>query len=263
MRPETVLCIVLALLNVVDSVDVQRLQHYRKKRQQQQPDLEVTALRIQKVLDVHNTLRRMESSTDMNMLTWHSGMAVEAQKMVDDCVWTQRPQSELKSLVQGFSRVSQNIYMSPTFTSIEEVATKWASEKNHYQYQTGLCNKMCWNYKQVVWAKTHSLGCGIRYCPTIQNTRPTQGGYLIACMYGPAGNIGNRRPYAHGDLPCSNCTIDFPYCYDGLCSKVEPPPEPTPTTEKVTIGSSSQTRPFTAGYICVFFMVKFLLRAMV
>ncbi|XP_071092340.1 GLIPR1-like protein 1 isoform X2 [Haliotis cracherodii] len=262
MRTETALCFMLVLLTVVDSVSFRRQQHGREKRQQQQQqqDLEVTAMRIQNILDAHNKLRRMEISTDMNMLTWHTGMAAEAQEMVKECVWAQRTRSELKNSVEGFTRVAQNIYMSPNLTSMEAVAATWAGEKHHYQYQTGLCNKMCWNYKQVVWAKTHSLGCGIRYCSDLQNVQPKQGGYLIACLYGPAGNIGNRRPYTHGDVPCNNCTSDFPYCYDGLCSKVEPPPETT--TRKVTVGSSSRTRPFIVGYVFMFLLARLLSRVL-
>lgn len=49
----------------------------------------------------------------------------------------------------------------------------------------------------------------------------------VVCNYGPGGNIIGLTPYTSG-VPASDCPVEFPFAEEstGLCTDVEPEPEP-------------------------------------
>ena len=85
----------------------------------------------------------------------------------------------------------------------------FANETEHYNLTTGNCaaDGHCDHYKQLVWASTSEVGCGIKLCQavTIDPTYPINMlSYAFVCYYNPAGNIGDRKPYRRG-AACSKC----------------------------------------------------------
>uniref|UniRef100_A0A5K3FMJ5 SCP domain-containing protein n=1 Tax=Mesocestoides corti TaxID=53468 RepID=A0A5K3FMJ5_MESCO len=88
----------------------------------------------------------------------------------------------------------------PTFSEILPVLA-WAEK--YYNYENNTCTGFCRHYKQVVWSSTSSIGCGRNRC--IKNeTESSRPEYLIVCLYKPAGNLPNERPYKQG-VSCSEC----------------------------------------------------------
>lgn len=53
-------------------------------------------------------------------------------------------------------------------------------------------------YTQMVWAETHSVGCGRTQFSAYKYT-----GVSIVCDYGPAGNIIGEPVYTSGVKPCT------------------------------------------------------------
>ncbi|NWS50481.1 PI16 inhibitor, partial [Probosciger aterrimus] len=67
---------------------------------------------------------------------------------------------------------------------------------------------------QVVWASTHQIGCGAKFCEKIDGIE-TEGMYLLVCNYYPPGNMKGRKPYREGPS-CSQCP-ESRICVNSLC----------------------------------------------
>ena len=66
---------------------------------------------------------------------------------------------------------------------------------------------------QIIWAKSHQLGCGY-----VARQTDLWWHYFITCTYGPAGNEIGGPIYVEGKV-CSGCPKGYKNCIDGLCSK--------------------------------------------
>lgn len=82
------------------------------------------------------------------------------------------------------------------------------SERDNYHRDRG-CYGVVSHYTQVLWAKTHTVGCGYR---------PDYG---TVCNYYRGGNYDNEDPFNLGPA-CSACPTSHPFCNNGLCSSVQP-----------------------------------------
>ena len=104
------------------------------------------------------------------------------------------------------------------------IVQQWANEKEHYNITTGNCaaNWHCDYYKQLVWASTYKVGCGIKLCHTtmyMKESPDIEQKYAFVCYYIRAGNFGDRSPYRQGP-PCSKCGKQIPWtwcCENNLC----------------------------------------------
>ena len=70
------------------------------------------------------------------------------------------------------------------------------------------------HYTQIVWAKTHKIGCGYTAYRGGNSIKK-----LIVCNYGAAGNFINAPMYQDGQA-CSNCPENTTCSknYPGLCT---------------------------------------------
>jgi hypothetical protein len=116
-------------------------------------------------------------------------------------------------VVAGFSLLGQT---GPTATGatdrVADVLSVWNNGKYTYRDECAAAKQagtvcgscagntgmdMCLAYTQLIWAKTHSVGCGVSIC----NSKT-----YFTCLYGPTGNVVGEAPYKSATSPISKCT---------------------------------------------------------
>nr|XP_020497167.1 cysteine-rich venom protein TEL1-like [Labrus bergylta] len=172
-------------------------------------DPEVTGEDQQDILDKHNDLRRAVTPTTSNMLkmTWNNEAAENAQEWAKTC-----PMEHSSYLFRKISTTycGENLFMSSHRLGWSQVIDSWYSEVKDWEYGVGSINDgVVGHFTQVVWYKSHELGCGLAYCPDSRFK------YFYVCHYCPAGNYNLARPYKNGDS-CADCPDN---CDNGLCTK--------------------------------------------
>ena len=159
---------------------------------------ELTSAQIQAALDAHNFHRRqVGDAADMRKLVWSNQMATIAQSYANLC------RGPGPSPCDPSGVTGQNLFLlsdRPTVSpgNISEMVEVWTSLKEYYNNNTGICSgsEYCKYYKQLVWASTFQVGCGIKRCNL--PTDPSIINWIFVCHYNPAGNIGDYLPYRHG-----------------------------------------------------------------
>ncbi|XP_012943149.1 GLIPR1-like protein 1 [Aplysia californica] len=168
------------------------------------------------MLDRHNSLRSVEFASDMMRMDWDTDLEKSAQVWADKCIFGHSPDRQ----VEKYRYVGENLYAGTNEFDPAHVVQLWYDEKVDYNYDSLRCTpgKMCGHYTQVVWANSRAVGCGVRYCPFLQQASQFgfSKGYNVVCHYGPGGNYVGQKPYIRG-FGCSNCPDDAQYCGENLC----------------------------------------------
>ncbi|KAM6466538.1 cysteine-rich venom protein latisemin-like [Liasis olivaceus] len=163
------------------------------------------------IVDHHNNLRRTVSPTASNMLRmeWYSDAAKNAKRWADKCSFTHSP---VNQRTVGELKCGENLFMSTHPYSWTAVTQSWYDERKDFKYGVGPIqpNTVTGHYTQVVWYKSHLLGCAAAKCPASRFK------YYYVCHYCPAGNFINSiaTPYKSGQ-PCGDCPSS---CANGLCT---------------------------------------------
>ncbi|XP_075578588.1 peptidase inhibitor 16 [Pelecanus crispus] len=162
------------------------------------------------ILDEHNKYRSQVSPPAMDMLkmSWDTELEAFAQAYAEKCIWDHNKER---------GRRGENLFaMAPTL-DLEFAVEDWNGEEKYYNLTTSTCvsGQMCGHYTQVVWASTHQIGCGAKFCEKIDGIE-TEGMYLLVCNYYPPGNMKGRKPYKEGPS-CSQCPEDR-VCVNSLCA---------------------------------------------
>ncbi|CAM9835723.1 unnamed protein product [Bubo scandiacus] len=161
------------------------------------------------ILDGHNKYRSQVSPPAMDMLkmSWDTELEAFAQAYAEKCIWDHNKER---------GRRGENLFaMAPTL-DLEFAVEDWNGEEKYYNLTTSTCapGQMCGHYTQVVWASTHQIGCGAKFCEKIDGIE-TEDMYLLVCNYYPPGNMKGRKPYKEGPS-CSQCPEDR-VCVNSLC----------------------------------------------
>ncbi|NXS69518.1 PI16 inhibitor, partial [Pandion haliaetus] len=161
------------------------------------------------ILDGHNKYRSQVSPPAMDMLkmSWDTELEAFAQAYAEKCIWDHNKER---------GRRGENLFaMAPTL-DLEFAVEDWNGEEKYYNLTTSTCvpGQMCGHYTQVVWASTHQIGCGAKFCEKIEGIE-TEDMYLLVCNYFPPGNMKGRKPYKEGPS-CSQCPKDR-VCVNSLC----------------------------------------------
>lgn len=128
---------------------------------------------------------RVRALVGVGPMRWNHDLETLAGRFLLDCQFAHSSQAERTNVV-GFSYVGENLFLSGFVPTGDQVVDAWNSEKPNYHYATNTCSGECGHYTQMVWADSVELGCALKECPS---------GYLVACEYGPGGNIVGQRPY--------------------------------------------------------------------
>uniref|UniRef100_A0A8B9PFF2 Peptidase inhibitor 16 n=1 Tax=Apteryx owenii TaxID=8824 RepID=A0A8B9PFF2_APTOW len=150
------------------------------------------------IVDGHNKYRSQVSPPAMDMLkmSWDTELEAFAQAYAEKCIWDHNKER---------GRRGENLFaMTPTL-DLEFAVEDWNGEEKYYNLTTTTCapGQMCGHYTQVVWASTHRIGCGVKFCAKIDGIE-TEDMYLLVCNYYPPGNMKGRKPYKEG-ASCSQC----------------------------------------------------------
>ncbi|NWX91437.1 PI16 inhibitor, partial [Nothoprocta ornata] len=161
------------------------------------------------IVDGHNKFRSQVSPPAMDMLkmSWDAELEAFAQAYAEKCIWDHNKER---------GRRGENLFaMTPTL-DLEFAVEDWNGEEKFYNLTTTTCapGQMCGHYTQVVWASTHRIGCGVKFCAKIDGIE-TEDMYLLVCNYYPPGNMKGRKPYKEG-ASCSQCP-EGTLCVDSLC----------------------------------------------
>ncbi|NXX97649.1 PI16 inhibitor, partial [Centropus bengalensis] len=161
------------------------------------------------ILDEHNKYRSQVSppAVDMLKMSWDTELEAFAQAYAEKCVWDHN---------KDRGRRGENLFaMAPTL-DLEFAVEDWNGEEKYYNLTTSTCvpGQMCGHYTQVVWASTHQIGCGAKFCEKIEGIE-TEGMFLLVCNYYPPGNVKGRKPYKEGPS-CSQCP-EGTVCVNSLC----------------------------------------------
>ncbi|XP_053128680.1 cysteine-rich venom protein triflin-like [Hemicordylus capensis] len=167
---------------------------------------------IQKeIVEAHNAFRRAVQPTASNMLklVWNKQASESAKKWAGKCEPKSSPMEE--RTVNGVF-CGESISQSNFVRSWPDVIKLWHSSVSDFKYGVGAVDpdKNVYGYTQVVWYRTHEIGCALAYCP--QSKHP----FFYVCHYCPAGNILQQMatPYKQG-VPCGDCPNN---CEDKLCT---------------------------------------------
>ncbi|NXG52434.1 PI16 inhibitor, partial [Psilopogon haemacephalus] len=161
------------------------------------------------LLDGHNKYRSQVSppAADMLKMSWDTELEAFAQAYAEKCIWDHNKER---------GRRGENLFaMAPTL-DLDFAVEDWNGEEKYYNLSTSSCvpGQMCGHYTQVVWASTHRVGCGAKFCEKIEGIE-TEGMHLLVCNYYPPGNMKGRKPYKEG-ASCSQCP-EGRVCVNSLC----------------------------------------------
>ncbi|VDM26240.1 unnamed protein product, partial [Hydatigera taeniaeformis] len=154
------------------------------------------------VLEFHLNAREHVFPPSKNMLLMKYSMKLErlAESWASQCL-LKRPDP---SLYPQYSNIGYNIALSSEYNpSLYKYVCHWLDEARFYNFSANTCSDVCSHYKQVVWASSAQLGCAVHQCDGLNPQWPDPQ-YLTVCLYEPAGNEGDQRPYEFG-LSCNRC----------------------------------------------------------
>ncbi|KAM9519828.1 peptidase inhibitor 16, partial [Guaruba guarouba] len=187
------------------------------------------------ILDGHNKYRSQVSPPAMDMLkmSWDTELEAFAQAYAEKCIWDHNKER---------GRRGENLFaMAPTL-DLEFAVEDWNGEEKYYNLSTSTCvsGQMCGHYTQVVWASTHQIGCGAKFCEKIDGIE-TEGMHLLVCNYYPPGNMKGRKPYKEGPS-CSQCP-EGRVCVNSLCEPTVEETTPAPVTTKARPSTPTTAMP--------------------
>lgn len=183
----------------------------------------------EKFLIEHNKFRGMVNppAADMEYLTWDDNLANLAQMWANKCIWAHgfvKFGDQYPYPVNFTEEIGQNLAREvDKLENPESRVERWYLEYKQYTYSkfqspmsTAVCSKgVCGHYTQLAWAKSKYVGCAVAFCANFFQSYG-RGGTMVACDYGPTGNIIGQYPYKTG-TPCTKCASGKGFCYKNLC----------------------------------------------
>uniref|UniRef100_A0A5K3F5T4 SCP domain-containing protein n=1 Tax=Mesocestoides corti TaxID=53468 RepID=A0A5K3F5T4_MESCO len=153
----------------------------------------------EEILECH-TKQREEvepAASDMQLMVYSKELEQLAEEFAATCkLPVTYPQRHPKYGRIGYVVVVEHTH-KPNYT---DVFCKYSG--GYYDYDKGKCKGICYQYKQIVRAKTAAVGCTIHHC-NYQLEDPKQG-YVLACLYSPSKQVIREKPYSKGPS-CSQC----------------------------------------------------------
>lgn len=171
------------------------------------------------VLSTHNSVRsKVENPTAANMLKlqWSEFLENKANKWVDQC--ESGNDRFINKDAGQWKRLGQNNWLGPEAYQYfpANAVYEWVKRASDYSFKSRRCpddvpQKECFDFTQVVMAKTEFIGCAKNVCDEE---------VLVTCFYGPGGNSFFKPPYKAG-TPCTKCPKDYT-CEENLCVAPSP-----------------------------------------
>lgn len=165
------------------------------------------------IVDKHNEHRGAVTDENANAVVipdieWDTNLEAfadnAASQMAENCQMS-HTSSDARKNIAGWegTYVGENLAYSASTAYVDvdeqkllEIAVKgvngWNSERQWYHISSNTCDdgKVCGHYTQEVWDDSTKVGCAIKKCASA--SMPS---YILACNYGPGGNMNGKRPY--------------------------------------------------------------------
>ncbi|POI21173.1 hypothetical protein CIB84_015080, partial [Bambusicola thoracicus] len=112
-----------------------------------------------------------------SLQSWDTELEAFAQAYAEKCIWDHNKER---------GRRGENLFAMAPMLDLEFAVEDWNAEEKFYNLTTSTCvsGQMCGHYTQVVWASTHRIGCGSKFCEKIEGIE-TEDMYLLVCNYYP------------------------------------------------------------------------------
>ncbi|XP_023376773.1 GLIPR1-like protein 2 [Pteropus medius] len=174
---------------------------------------------INEYVNLHNDLRGnvMPRGANLRFMTWDVALSRTARAWGKKCVWEHNIHLEdLKMAHPKFNGIGENMWVGPENEFTPSVAIRsWYAERKKYIFENNSCSGDCSHYLQLVWDRSHKVGCAVTPCSKIGYIKHAA---LFICNYAPGAAL-TRRPYKSGAV-CTQCSR-YDRCTDFLCSKIK------------------------------------------
>ncbi|TNN63873.1 Cysteine-rich venom protein pseudecin [Liparis tanakae] len=110
-------------------------------------------------------------------MSWNDEAAANAQRWADTCSFSHSG-SNLRDISIG--GCGENIFMSTDKEAWSSAVQDWYDEVKNWRYGVGSDNGgEVGHFTQVVWYRSHAIGCAMAYCPNSYYK------YFYVCQYCP------------------------------------------------------------------------------
>ncbi|XP_062481616.1 peptidase inhibitor 16 isoform X3 [Pezoporus occidentalis] len=203
------------------------------------------------ILDGHNKYRSQVSPPAMDMLkmSWDTELEAFAQAYAEKCIWDHNKER---------GRRGENLFAMAPVLDLEFAVEDWNGEEKYYNLSASTCvsGQMCGHYTQVVWASTHQIGCGAKFCDKIDGIE-AEGMHLLVCNYYPPGNMKGRKPYMEGPS-CSQCP-EGRVCVNSLCAGALGTEELETNSDQASVDQPTAGAPSTCMGLSLFLLPSVIL----
>ncbi|XP_068631454.1 uncharacterized protein [Battus philenor] len=189
----------------------------------------------------------LPGAANMRKIVWSDDLAYSAQRWVDQCDSSTRPDKEDDCRNLESSKVGQNIATMSNLSSnfnIDSFIEMWYMQSQDYSGSVSYYNQSDYKSKyftQLIWADTDSVGCG-QASFYVKNLHKIL--RRLVCNFSPKGNIHGKPIYLIG-YPATQCPEDMiqDNSFKGLCtydlqhkvSESKLPPETSSVTSLLRI----------------------------
>uniref|UniRef100_A0A8R1HR90 SCP domain-containing protein n=1 Tax=Caenorhabditis japonica TaxID=281687 RepID=A0A8R1HR90_CAEJA len=168
----------------------------------------------QAIVDAHNALRskiakgqyvakedKKPSGSNILKIKWDKSIAASAQKYADTCP---KGHSGAKGLGENLFWLWTTGKVSNLDSYGKSAASGWENEFNKYGWNSNNLDSKLFgtgigHATQMAWAKTGSIGCGVKDCKSAKGSTIT-----VVCQYKTQGNYLGNSVYYSG-ATCSAC----------------------------------------------------------
>uniref|UniRef100_A0A5K3ER09 SCP domain-containing protein n=2 Tax=Mesocestoides corti TaxID=53468 RepID=A0A5K3ER09_MESCO len=197
-----------------------------------------------KILEQHILMRESvsPSASDMQLLRYSTHLESLALQWTANCL---RKTANSTLLPNHTNTAVTWINFQGSIVMYDSIISVFGNGLQNYFYENNTCTGYCVLGLQVIWSNTTAVGCASTYCSNSQQSTG-QHFYLVACVYQPAGNIPNLRPYKNG-TSCSSCPNGF-FCHRKQCTNdTSLLPNTTTTSSTATPSTTTNTTTVAIG----------------
>ncbi|XP_076073696.1 uncharacterized protein LOC143045224 isoform X2 [Mytilus galloprovincialis] len=167
------------------------------------------------IVNYHNDIRRLIYASNMQALSWDHAAAEKAREWGHNCIfnrlWDDNYGENLYKTYFTKATRSREVMM--------DALKDWDKERqNLFSWDVKCTESETCNYKQLVSAKSDSVGCALIKCPRMIESKKTTNynmNYFI-CFYSPKVEL-DKQPFTYG-RKCSACPQGY-HCKRKMCTK--------------------------------------------
>lgn len=169
------------------------------------------------ILKLHNGYRRSVSGSNMFQIRWSDELAENARFFAKQCEYKHSVKALAKKIID-FNYGESIAAISATSERVDwdQVIYDWFVTKRFYDPVKNTCSGDCKPYRNIVFAETAEIGCGVAPCSDIFDGEETiKEAKLVFCQYREQ-DFKKDLPFLPGPA-CSSCGEKSIGCENRLC----------------------------------------------